>query len=124
MSRRRAMAQQATNDGTIREEIWRRYSGDDWAAFDQLPPAIRRRLAEYAYDAWSVNTLILWRRYRRLHGTAEKAERVLLRYLDFCERLERRAFAEVYARDHGATLPHIAADVPVLRYSRKEGAAF
>jgi hypothetical protein len=125
MSRRPAMAHEATNDGTIREEIWRRYPGDDWAAFDALPPSIRRRLAEHAYDAWSVNTLILWRRYRRLHGTAEKAERALLRYLDFCERLERRAFAELYARDHGATLPHIAADVPVLRYdSSKELAAF
>ena len=94
MSRRRAVAHEATNDGTIREEIWRRYPGDDWAAFDQLPPSIRRRLAEHAYDAWSVNTLILWRRYRRLHGSAEKAQRALLRYLDFCERLERRAFAD------------------------------
>jgi hypothetical protein len=109
-----------SNDGTIRDEIWRRYAGDDWAAFDQLPPAIRRRLAEHAYDAWSVNTLILWRRYRRLHGSAEKAQRALLRYLDFCERLERRAFAEAYAGAHGATLPHIAAEVPVLRYAQRK----
>ena len=117
MSRRAlAKALTPTNDGTIREEIWRRYPGDDWAAFDQLPPAIRRRLAEHAYDAWSVNTLILRRHYRRLHGSPEKAQRALLRYLDFCERLERRAFADAYAKDHGAMLPHIAADVPVLRY--------
>lgn len=86
------------------------------AAFDQLPPVIRRRLSERVYDAWSVNTLILWRRYRRLHGSAEKAQRALLRHLDFCERLERRAFADSYAREHAATLPHIAAEVPVLRY--------
>jgi hypothetical protein len=128
MSRRtRAKANEVSNDGTIREEMWRRYPGDDWAAFDQLPPAIRRRLTEHAYDAWSVNTLMLWRRYRRLHGSAEKAQRALLRYLDFCERLERRAFAEAYAQDHGAILPHIAADVGVLRYEiglRKEVAAF
>jgi hypothetical protein len=96
-------------------------------AFDQLPLPIRQRLNEHAYDAWSVNTLILWRRYRRLHGSAEKAQRALLRYLDFCERLERRAFADAYARDHGAMLPHIAADVPVLRYetgSKKQAAVF
>lgn len=109
-------AKACSNDGTIRDAIWRRYAGDDWAAFDQLPPAIRRRLAEHAYDAWSVNTLILWRHYRRLHPTAERAQRALLRYLDFCERLERRAFAEAYARQHGATLPHVAANIPVLRY--------
>jgi len=128
MSRRtRAKAKEVSNDGTIRDEIWRRYPGDDWAAFDQLPPSIRRRLTEHAYDAWSVNTLMLWRRYRRLHGSPEKAQRALLGYLDFCERLERRAFAEAYARNHGAMLPHIAADARVLRYesgSRKEVAAF
>jgi hypothetical protein len=70
---------------------------------------------------------MLWRRYRRLHGSPEKAQRALLGYLDFCERLERRAFAEAYARNHGAMLPHIAADARVLRYesgSRKEVAAF
>lgn len=117
MSRRAlAKAHATTNDGTIREEIWRRYPGDDWAAFDELPAAIRRRLAEHAYDAWSVNTLILWRRYRRLHGSVEKAQRALLRYLDFCERLERQAFADAYAKEHGAMLPHVAANVPVLRY--------
>lgn len=105
-----------SNDGTIRDEIWHRYVGDDWAAFDQLPLAIRRCLAEHACDAWSVNALMLWRHYRRLHGSAERAQRALLRYLDFCERLERRAFADAYLREHGATLPHIAADVPVPRY--------
>ena len=105
-----------TNDGTIRDAIWRRYIGDDWAAFDQLPAAIRQRLAEHAYDAWSVNALMLWRHYRRLHPTAERAQRALLRYLDFCERLERRAFADRYAQQHGEMLPHVAADVTVLRY--------
>ena len=109
------------NDGTIRDHIWRRYAGDDWAAFDLLPPVIRRRLAEHAYDAWSVNALILWRHYRRLHGSAERAQRALLRYLDFCERLERRAFGETYAREHGTTLPHIAAHATVLRYAAGQG---
>jgi hypothetical protein len=32
----------------VREAIWRRFDGDDWAAFDALPPAIRRRLHEHA----------------------------------------------------------------------------
>ncbi|MBS0559923.1 MAG: hypothetical protein JSR21_07705 [Proteobacteria bacterium] len=105
-----------TNDGTIRDAIWRRYIGDDWAAFDQLPAAIRRRLGVHAYDTWSVNALILWRHYRGLHPTTEKAQRALLRYLDFCERLERRAFADCYAQQHGDVLPHLAAGVTVLRY--------
>jgi hypothetical protein len=104
-----------TNDGTVRDAIWRRYAGDDWAAFDQLPPAIRRRLTDHAYDAWAVNALMLWRHYRRLHGTVARAERALLRYFDFCERLERRAFAERYLRTHGTMLPHVAANLTVLR---------
>lgn len=106
-----------SNDGTIRNEIWRRYSGDDWGAFDRLPEAIRQRLNEHAYDAWSVNVLMLWRHYRRLHPTAQRAQRALLRYLDHCERLERRAFAQDYVRRHGSILPHDAADIPVLRYA-------
>lgn len=108
----------ASNDGTVRDAIWRRFAGDDWAAFDQLPPAVRRRLHEHAYDAWSVNALMLWRRYRRLHSTPERAQRALLRYLDHCERLERRAFAAAYARRHRLALPHDAAGVDVLRYAR------
>jgi hypothetical protein len=116
-----ARTSRRTNDGTVRDLIWRRYAGDDWAAFDQLPPVIRRRLAEHAYDAWSVNALMVWRRYRRLHGSAERGQRALLRYLDFCEKLERRAFAEIYARETGTTLPHVAADLPVLRYQARRG---
>lgn len=100
-----------TNDQTRREEIWRRFDGDDWAAFDQLPTAVRRRLMEHAYDAWSVNVLMLWRHYKRVHGPGNRAERALLRYLDYCERLERDAFAERHE-----TLPHIAARASVLRY--------
>lgn len=106
-----------SNDRTVREDIWRRFDGDAWAAFDELPRAIRQRLADHAYDAWSVNALILWRHYRRLHPTAERAVRGLLRYLDFCERLERQAFAAEYARRQGYALPHEAAGIPVLRYA-------
>ena len=74
-------------------------------------------MAEHAYDAWSVNALVLWRHYRRLHPTAERAVRGLLRYLDYCERLERQAFAADYVRRHGIALPHEAAGIPVLRYA-------
>lgn len=105
------------NDITSRERMWRRFGGDDWACFDALPPMIRNRIQEHAYDAWSVNALMLWRHYRRLHPTAKRAQRALLRYLDHCERLERRAFAEDYARRHGAPLPHEAAGIAVLRYA-------
>ena len=105
-----------SNDVTLRADAWRRHAGDDWAAFDQLPAVIRRRLSEHAYDAWSVNALILWQRYRRLHPTTERAQRALLRYLDHCERLERRLFAGDYTRRHGHVLPHEAARADVLRY--------
>ena len=106
-----------TNDGTVRDAVWKRHDGDDWAAFDKLPPAIRARLREHAYDAWSVNALLLWKRYRRLHPTQARAEQALLRYLDHCERLERRIFALDYASSHGCPLPHDAACIPVLRYT-------
>ena len=112
-----------SNDVTVRPMIWQRHDGDDWAAYDRLPAAIRRRLNEHAYDAWSVNALMLWRRYRRLHPTEQRAQRALLRYLDHCERLERRAFAGDYARRHGHALPHQAARVAVLRYGRPGTAA-
>jgi hypothetical protein len=119
----RGMNAEVSNDGTIRAEIWRRYEGDEWAAFDQLPAAIRRRLNEHAYEPWSVNALMLWRHYRRLHTTPERAERALLRYLDHCEKLERRAFAEDYAHRHGAALAHEAACASVLRYQPARGGA-
>jgi len=105
-----------SNDNTVRDLIWRRYDGDAWSAFDQLPVAIRRRLNEHAYDPWTVNALILWRHYRQTYPTVARAERAMLRYLDYCERLERRAFAEDYAQRHGAALPHEAAGAAVLRY--------
>ena len=105
------------NDGTIRSRIWRRFDGDEWAAFDALPPGIRLRLAEHAYEAWAVNAAMLWRHFRRQHADPARAERAMLRYLDHCERLERRAFAAEYNLRHGTTLPHDAAGVSVLRAS-------
>ena len=107
----------STNDRTSREGRWRRHEGDDWDAFDSLPPGIRARLAEHAYDAWSVNALALWKRYRRMYPAPGRAERALIRYFDHCERLERRMFAERWASEHGGVLPHDAARVDVLRYS-------
>jgi len=103
------------NDGTVREAIWRRFDGDIWAAYDALPPSVRGRIQCHAYDAWSVNALILWRRFRRQTASSQRAERRLLRHLDECEALEREAFAETYARRHGTPLPHLAAGASVLR---------
>ena len=105
------------NDNTARDAIWRRFSGDDWAAFDALPPAIRRRLHEHAYDAWAVNALILWRSFRRKLACSARAERRLLRYLDTCEALERAAFADNHRAAYGCGLPHLAAGASVLRYA-------
>ncbi|WP_240791183.1 DUF6525 family protein [Roseomonas sp. AR75] len=103
------------NDVTERERMWRRWPGDDWAAFDALPPAIRRRIHAHAYDAWAVNALILWRAFRRKTGSSARAERRLLRWLDECEALERDAFAAAYRQATGCPLPHAAAGVTVLR---------
>jgi hypothetical protein len=107
---------QPDNDNTVRETIWRRFEGDIWAAYDALPPSIRARIQCHAYDAWSVNALILWRRFRRQTASSQRAERRLLRHLDECEALEREAFADAHARRHGTTLPHLAANASVLRY--------
>ncbi len=104
------------NDVTARPEIWRRFSGDDWQAFDSLPVAVRRRMQEHAYDAWAVNALMLWRLFRRQLASSARGERRLLNYLDDCERLEREAFAAFYARQWGSRLPHLAAGASVLRY--------
>ena len=106
---------QTGNERTSRHEIWQRFSGDDWAAFDALPATVRQRVADHAYDAWSVNVMILWQRYKRLYGRTPRAERALIRYLDYCERLEREAFAQRYAQTHGGVLPHDAAAGTVLR---------
>ena len=106
-------------DGTVREAIWRRFDGDIWAAYDALPPSVRGRIQCHAYDAWSVNALILWRRFRRQTASSQRAERRLLRHLDECEALEREAFAEAYALLHGTPLPHIAAGASVLRYDAR-----
>jgi hypothetical protein len=110
-----AAAPPPDNDVTERERLWRRWPGDDWAAFDALPPAIRRRIREHAYDAWTVNALILWRAFRRQTGSSARAERRLLRWLDECEALEREAFADAYRQATGCALPHAAARATVLR---------
>jgi Family of unknown function (DUF6525) len=103
------------NDRSPRHTMWRRFTGDDWAAFDALPAVVRQRLCEHAYDAWTVNALILWRAFRRKRDSAQRAQRALLRYLDICEQLEREAFAAAYQRAYGSMLPHVAAGATVLR---------
>jgi hypothetical protein len=113
----------AGNDVTARPDIWRRYAGDDWAAFDSLPPAIRRRMHEHAYDAWAVNALMLWRRFRRQLASSARGQRRLLNHLDDCETLEREAFADAYARQWGGTLPHLGAGASVLRYDARRDEA-
>jgi len=104
------------NDVTERPQIWRRFGGDDWAAFDSLPPAIRRRLHEHAYDAWAVNALILWKIFRRQTASSARGVKRLLNHLRTCERLELEAFADAYSRQWGGTLPHVAAQASTLRY--------
>lgn len=111
-----AVHTQCSNERTVRHEIWHRFEGDDWSAFDKLPPAIRQRLHEHSYDAWSVNALKLWNHYKRIYGANARAERALIRYLDYCERLEREAFAARYAKCYGSALPHDAAQSTILRY--------
>jgi hypothetical protein len=103
------------NDFTLRETLWRRHPGDDWAAFDALPPVIRQRLAQHAYDGWAVNALLLWRQLRQKYASSTRAERRLLRYLDECEALERDAFSAEYQRRHGLPFPHLAARASTLR---------
>ncbi|UZO90845.1 Hypothetical protein RMP42_04743 [Roseomonas mucosa] len=103
------------NDNTVREAVWRRWEGDEWACFDALPPAVRRRMQDHAYDAWAVNAHLLWRLWRRRHASSERAERLLLRHLDRCEALERAAFDAAHRQRHGMALPHVLAGVPVLR---------
>jgi hypothetical protein len=103
------------NDITLREALWHRHPGDDWAAYDALPAAIRTRLSQHAYDGWAVNALLLWRLLRRKYASSIRAERRLLRYLDECEALERDAFSTEYQRRHGLPFPHLAAGASTLR---------
>jgi len=110
----------ATNDITERPRLWRRYEGDDWAAFDALPPEARRHLHEHAYDAWAVNAQILWKIFRRQTASSARGMTRLLNHLRACERLELANFAEAYARQCGGTLPHVAAGVSTLRYGSAE----
>ncbi len=111
-----------TNDQTLRETMWKRCPGDDWAAFDALPPAIRHRMHQHAYDAWAVNAAILWRWFRQKTASSARAERRRLRYLDECEALERAAFDAAHrARHGGAALPHVAARASVQRCVRGGG---
>ncbi|MFT8549872.1 DUF6525 family protein [Acetobacter okinawensis] len=104
-----------TNERTLRHEVWRRYDGNDWQAFDALPPSIRLRVSQHSYDAWSVNVLMLWRHYKRSYGRTVRAEKALIRYLDYCERLERDVFAAHYGERYGMELPHLAAQGTVQR---------
>ncbi|MBE9607050.1 hypothetical protein IAI18_19470 [Acetobacteraceae bacterium H6797] len=109
------VASSADNDVTAREGVWFRHEGDDWACYDALPPAIRRRLQAHAYDPWAANAHLLWRDFRRRHASSARAERALLRHFDRCERDERSAFDAAYRAAHGGPLPHIAAGATVQR---------
>ncbi|MCQ8241123.1 DUF6525 family protein [Rhizosaccharibacter radicis] len=111
----------AVNDRGERARHWRRFAGDDWNSFDSLPPVIRRRLCDHAYDAWSVNALMVWQRYRRHLGDEGRAERAMLRYLDHLERQERRLFAASQNMPGGAVLPHDRAAASVLRATAGRG---
>ena len=110
------MAAACINDVTARETIWRRYGGDEWAAFDALPPSVRRRMHEHAYDAWAVNALMLWRSFRRKRACSIRGERALLNYLDRCEAMELAGYDAMHFSTHGSHLPHVAAGATVLRY--------
>lgn len=109
------------NDVTARDAMWRRIRGDDWAAFDALPPAVGRRLSEHAYDAWAVNVLVLWRSFRRKRASSARAVVTLLRYLDQLEDMERKAFVASYRQVYGDLLPHDGAAASVLRHDGSNG---
>lgn len=108
----------AINDVTSRDGMWRRFEGDEWAAFDGLPPAVRRRLHEHAYDAWAVNAAIRLRQLRFKKASSSRAEMSMMRFIDECERLEREAFDAEHRARHGVPLPHVTAKATVQRYRR------
>lgn len=108
-----------TNDVTFRAQFWRRLEGDRWAAFDALPPAIRRHLHEHAYDPWAENALALWRSFRRQAGCPRRAERRMLRHMRDCEAQELADFAAAWQARHRTPYPHLAAGASVLRYAGK-----
>jgi hypothetical protein len=106
------------NDVTSRERIWFRYGGDEWDSYDALPPSIRKRMQDHAYDPWAVNTLKLWRLFRRRHASSARAERSLMNHLDRCEQMEREEFDVTHRHATGTALPHVAAGASVLRSKR------
>jgi hypothetical protein len=109
----------STNEVTERPRICRRFDGDDWQAFDALPPAMRRRMHEHAHDAWTVNALILWRRFRRQTASSERGLRRLLNHLNDCEALECPAFADAHAClwDDSLSASRRSRDRPAIRRS-------
>lgn len=110
-----------SNDVTLRALFWRRLDGNSWDAFDALPPVIRRRLHEHAYDPWAVNALRLWRLIRRRTGCPRRAERRLLWHIRDCEARELATFAAAWRARHGTAYPHAAAGASVLRYAPAAG---
>ncbi|UFN48480.1 DUF6525 family protein [Roseomonas sp. OT10] len=108
------------NDTTARDAVWRRWVGDEWAAYDDLPPAVRQRMQDHAYDPWAVNARLLWREFRQRLASSARAERRLLRHLERCEALERAAFDAAHRAAHGTPLPHVAAGVSVLRADERQ----
>jgi hypothetical protein len=78
---------------------------------------VRARLQEHAYDAWSVNALMLWKSFRRKHASSARGEITLLRYIGQCEALERQGYDAKHRKEHGTPLPHVAAGATVMRYA-------
>jgi hypothetical protein len=97
----------------------------DMAALEQLPLALRWLLNELTIELSAGSVLAYLRsieRQARQHGgSVFEAETWTCRKLAQIEADDLDAFDQLYRREAGLALPHVAAGVSVLRYGPLEG---
>lgn len=98
--------------------------GDDQAAFDQLPPWIRRAVGENVDKVNSVQVLAflrsIERQVREFGGHSMEAEVWTMRKLLARESQEIDAFSEMYRAKYGRPTAHVGADATVQRYGSRD----
>lgn len=94
------------------------FRGDAWAAFDRLPPALRRALHEAVIDWCPLQERWLLNKRLKAGMTPEAAIAEALEVLRRDERAEIALFACHWPARLGR-YPHVGANATVLRYGER-----
>ena len=95
-----------------------RFRGDPWAAFDRLPPVLRRAHQEAAINWCSLEERWLLNKAIKAGATEKQAVATLVADLRSEEAAEIQLFANHWPARFGQ-YPHLGAEASVMRYDER-----